>query len=543
MSYRLGRTVQPRPATILAAIVAVAVLAIGFLASLVGSGNSGATPNPNDPNVLTVLAGSEVKDLTPLLPDIAKATGVTLEMSYSGTLEGAEAIAAGAQTDVAWFSSGHYLSLLPGAGSRIVAQDKIMLSPVILGVKKSVADRFGWTGNPNVTWKDIEAKSADGSFKFAMTNPAASNSGLVALIGVAAALSGSSDSIDTGTIDTNALRDFFKGQALTAGSSGFLADSFVRDQSTVDGIVNYESILMSLNAGGKLTEPLELIYPKEGIVTADYPFMLLNAAKRPAYDKVTAYLRTPDVQKRIMADTARRPAVPGIPLDPRFTTQTLIELPFPAKLDTIDALITTYLDEVRKPASAIFVLDVSGSMNGDRLAQLKTAMKALTGTDQSLTGRFARFRAHEQVTIITFSDGVEDDRKFTIDDTDPNGSDMTAVRTYIDGLFTYSGTAIYTGLEQAYQDVEKAQAADPNRLYSIVLMTDGENNQGIDPNQFRDDYNALDPAVRAVHTYPVLFGESSKDAMNAIATLTGGSLFDATSTSLQTIFKQIRGYQ
>ena len=250
-----------------------------------------------------------------------------------------------------------------------MAQTKIMLSPVIIGVKKSVADRFGWTNNPNVTWKDIEAKAADGSFHFAMTNPAASNSGLVALIGVASALSGSSDSIDTGTIDTADLTAFFKGQVLTAGSSGFLADSYVRDQDTVDGIVNYESVLMSLDAGGQLHEPLTLIYPKEGIVTADYPFMLLNAAKQAAYDKVTAYLRTPDVQKRIMTDTARRPAIPGVPLDSRFPTQTLIELPFPAKLDTINTLITTYLDEVRKPASAIFVLDLSGSMAGDRLSQ------------------------------------------------------------------------------------------------------------------------------------------------------------------------------
>jgi Ca-activated chloride channel family protein len=55
---------------------------------------------------------------------------------------------------------------------------------------------------------------------------------------------------------------------------------------------------------------------------------------------VTTYLRTPDVQKRIMTDTLRRPAVPGVPLDPRFSTRTLIELPFPAKLDTIDAQIT-----------------------------------------------------------------------------------------------------------------------------------------------------------------------------------------------------------
>ena len=529
-----------RPHRVATAAALVAFLAPGLLA---GCGTTSSSPDLNAPTTLTVMAGSEVKDLVPLLPDIKSATGVTLVLSYSGTLEGAEAIASGAATDIAWFSSGHYLSLLPGAGSRIVAQQKIMLSPVILGVKRSVADRFGWTNNPDVTWKDIQAKSADGSFRFAMTNPAASNSGLVALIGVASALSGSSDSIDTGTINTTALRAFFKGQALTAGSSGFLADSYVRDQDTVDGIVNYESILMSLNAGGQLHEPLALIYPKEGIVTADYPFMLLNAAKRDAYDKVTAYLRTPDVQKRIMTDTLRRPAIPGVPLDPRFTSQTLIELPFPARLETIDALITAYLDEVRRPASAVFVLDVSGSMQGDRLNQLKTAMAALTGTDPSLTGRFARFRAREQVTIITFSTQVQDTRAFTIDDTAPTGPDMTAIRDYVNGLQTFNSTAIYSALEAAYATIAQAQAADPNRLFSIVLMTDGENNAGVPADQFSRDYTALAAPVRAVHTYTVLFGDANKDAMNSIATLTGGALFDATTTSLETIFKQIRGYQ
>jgi Ca-activated chloride channel family protein len=271
--------------------------------------------------------------------------------------------------------------------------------------------------------------------------------------------------------------------------------------------------------------------------------MLLNAAKRDAYDKVTEYLRTPDVQKRIMTDTLRRPAIPGVALDPRFTTQTLIELPFPAKLDTIDALITSYLDEVRRPASAVFVLDLSGSMEGDRLRQLKTAMKALTGTDTSLTGQFARFRAHEQVTIITFSTDVLDSREFTIDDTAPTGPDMTAIRDYVDSLDTHDSTAIYSGLERGYAAVAAAQAADPNRLFSIVLMTDGESNAGVEPDQFTKDFGALADPVRAVHTYTVLFGDANKDAMTGIATLTGGSVFDATGTSLQTIFKQIRGYQ
>ncbi len=184
-------------------LLAAMALAAGLLA--------GCGPSNDASHTLTVLAGSELKDLEPMFPDIQKATGITLQPTYSGTLEGAEKIAGGEAVDAAWFSHGKYLSLLPGAGSRIVSSEKIMLSPVVMGVRKSVADAFGWTDNPNVTWKDIQAKAADGSFKFAMTNPAASNSGLTALIGVASALSGSSDALDSGAIDKDALRALLQG--------------------------------------------------------------------------------------------------------------------------------------------------------------------------------------------------------------------------------------------------------------------------------------------------------------------------------------------
>jgi Ca-activated chloride channel family protein len=516
------------------------VAALAVAGSLLGACGGGT---PDSSNTLSVLAGSEIKDLEPLLPDLEKATGVRLSMSYVGTLEGAEKIAGGAEADVAWFSHGKYLSLLPGAGSRIVASERIMLSPVVMGVRRSVADKLGWTNNASVTWRDIESKAADGSFTFAMTNPAASNSGLTALIGVASALSGSSDALDAGKIDKAAIRSFFKGQAMTAGSSGWLADAYVRAQDSVDGIINYESVLLSLNAGGKLKEPLVLVYPSEGIVTADYPLMLLTASKRDAWSKVAAWLRTPDVQKRIMTDTSRRPAVPGVALDARFPSQTLIELPYPAKLETIDTLITAYLDEERKPASAVFVLDLSGSMKGDRIASLKSALNALTGLDTSLTGRFSRFRAREEVTLITFSTDVLDQRDFTIDDTNPNGPDMIAIRDYVDGLETYESTAIYSALDAAYQVVANKQAADPSRLFSIVLMTDGENNAGLDPAVFTSAYHALPDAVGGVAVFPILFGDANTDAMQSIADLTGGRMFDAQKSPLGDIFKQIRGYQ
>ena len=302
------------------------LLALALLAGCTGEGGEEAPADP--PGTLRVLAGSELRDVEPLLGQIRDATGVNLTFEYSGTLEGAERITAGGATRpaLAWFSSARYLALLSaGVGQgRPVATERIMLSPVVLGVKRSVATRFGWAGNPDVTWKDIAAKARAGQLRYGMTNPAASNSGFSALVGVAAAMAGTGDALRTEDVDEGGLTDFFNGQTLTAGSSGWLADAFVTGQAKLDGLINYESVLLGLNASGKLREPLELIYPSDGIITADYPLLLLDPAKRAEYDKLVAYLRGPEVQRRLMTATARRPAVPEVGLDPRFPRRVLV---------------------------------------------------------------------------------------------------------------------------------------------------------------------------------------------------------------------------
>jgi len=146
-----------------------------------------------DSETLTVLAGSELSDMEPLFEQIQNETGVQLEMKYIGTLDGAEALIAGEATDLAWFSHGKYLTLLEGANARVLAQEKIMLSPVVMGVKESKARAFGWIDNPDITWRDIAAKAESGELHYAMTNPASSNSGFTALVGVAAAFAGGGD--------------------------------------------------------------------------------------------------------------------------------------------------------------------------------------------------------------------------------------------------------------------------------------------------------------------------------------------------------------
>ena len=530
-------------------LVAASLLLAGCIPD-VGGGNGGTgggdDPLPNDDQTLRVLAGSEVRDMEPLLEQAAAETGVKVVFEYIGTLEGTELVASGGAAgkyDATWFPNNRYLSLLPGASSAITSSVKIMTSPVVLGLDSEVASDLGWdVAAP--TWAGIAAAAADLQFTYGMTNPAASNSGFSALVAVATALSGTGSALTAQDIEsvTPGLTDFFSAQRLTAGSSGFLADRFIESPELVDGIINYESVLMGLDTGGT---PLTLVTPTDGVVTSDYPLTLLSSAeasKRPLFEELTHWLTTPEVQQQIVQDTHRRPGIPGVDTGDEFPDTILFETPFPNTLDVANTLISTYLETVRSPAQTLFVLDTSGSMEGDRIESLKQALKNLAGADESTAGGFAAFRSRERVTLIAFDEVVYEPDIIEVPDEGKDAA-LRQIRNLADTLSAGGGTAIYDALEQAYELALEQSEENPDTFVSIVLMSDGENTDGDTFADFKEFYLDLDEDARTIPTYAVLFGDANTAEMEALAELTGGRVFDAVNGDLAGAFQEIRGYQ
>lgn len=537
--------------------IAVVAAVLALVAGCGGDGGDADGPGlavgPADaPVTLRVLAGSELLDLEPVLAEAGAATGVRIELDPVGTLDGAESVASGtaeAAHDAIWFSSNRYLALQPAAQARLGTATDIMSSPVVLGLRRSVAERLGWVGRP-VTWAEIAAAAGARQFTYGMTDPSASNSGFSAVVAVATALVGAGSALTREQAESTvpALRDFFAAQTLAAGSSGFLQEAYVRRATgadpgePVDGLINYESVLQGMNAAGTLPEPLELIRPADGVVTAEYPFTVLAAASPEAKDahrRLAEHLRTPDVQRAIAERTHRRPAVPGVLPAPAGTA---VELPFPAQADVVDALLTSYFDKLRRPSRTIYVLDTSGSMAGDeRIGALRRSLAGLAGADPSLTGQYRRFRGREQVTLLPFSTGPGSPQTFTVAEDNP-GPDRQRIADAGAALQPDGGTAIYDGLQAAYRIAEQQIAADPDRFTSIVLMTDGENTSGTDIEAFRAFAGARPPALRDVPVFCVLFGETDAEEMEEVARLTGGRTFDARTAPLAEVFKEIRGY-
>ena len=530
------------------AILAAAVLVLTGCVDSSSTGTNGSTTTKDGPTVLRVLAGSEVADMLPILKTAESAIGVDVELSYIGTIDGTEQVASGdtkGKYDATWFPNNRYLSLLPGASSAISTSVKVMSSPVVFGLNPTIAHSLGWDSKAP-TWGELAAAASAGKFTYGMTNPAASNSGFSALVSVSTALSGTGSALTADNITSvePQLKSFFSGQKLTAGSSGFLATKYQSDPTAVDGIVNYESVLLGLKAQG---EPLTIIRPTDGVVTSDYPLTLLSSAaasKRPLFTKLTNWLTTPKIQKEIVDQTHRRPGVPGISTGTTFPSGVLFETPFPNTLDVANTLITTYLDSARAPAQTVFLLDTSGSMEGSRLDSLQSALKNLAGASTTTSGGFAEFRNRERVTFIPFNTDPETATTISIPDSDAAKDEaFDQIRSFADNLQADGNTSIYSSLKKAYGIAVKDLSARPDTFVSVVLMTDGENNSGISASQFKSYYTGLGAQGKAIPAFVVLFGDGDKTALTDIATFTGGQVFDARNGDLTAAFQAIRGYQ
>lgn len=491
---------------------------------------------------LRILAGSELKELEPDILDAARSAGITVAVSYSGTLEMVDRVNAGEAVDAILPPNGAYPSL--ALTRKAVAKEKLFYSKVALGVKESKAHALGWDRTPP-DWGAITQAIRDGQFAYAMTNPTSSNTGMSALFAVAAASAAKAEDLTAAEVDRKALQDFLSGQKLTAGSSGWLADAYVRDQERLDGLINYEAVLLRLNERPQLHEKLALIYPRDGVISADYPLLLLDPAKRGPYERLVAALKSPAFQSNVLARVYLRPSDPSARRAPKLSDQTVAELAFPNNLQVIDSVLAAYQAQLRRPATSIYLLDVSGSMRGARIESLKHALELLTGVEaRGAAARYAGFQNREHVMLIPFASEPWKAMRFDFEDADHMARTQEALRAYVGDLAAGGGTAIYSALDLAYDLAYQEQHRYPGRLVTVVLLTDGLNNHGLRYREFQQRWagrgaGGADP----IRTFPILFGEASSAELDDIARLSGGRSFDARNTDLRAVFQEIRGYQ
>lgn len=487
------------------------------------------TPEAASQNGLSIIAGSEIQNIEPLITQASKDLGFPISIKYSGTIDGVEAVKSSDLYDIAWFGNSKYFYDTPESAKKIKLSEKIMLSPVIVGVKPDSFTKNKLVENQNYSWSDISSWVENKKMTYAMSDPSLSNTGYVALMGVVYSTTNKGENINSSDVKKETLQKFFAGQKVTGKSSNWVMDQF--NQSAIDFVINYESVI--------LNNPTKLIpvYPNEGIVTADYQMNLVTTdlKKNERYKQLTAYFKQSEIQK-ILLNTYKYRSVNTEVMAKQTIfddSKLLVEMPFNPSNDLSDKILESYFNTYKKPAKFAFVVDTSGSMAGEREANLKSVINSL------LTGqisKYASIRNREEVVVIPFSSQPYDMAKF-------DSKHTTEMNTYIQKLHMDGGTAMYDSVSSAMTQLLKDKQINGDKYsYSVIVFTDGASNQGSNGQDFQEWYKKQAIEQGSVRVFAISFGEADINQLKSLTEITGGVVFDG-KTSLSKAFRDIRSYQ
>ena len=521
-----------------------------ILAALLAAGMTAAACGCSAFKVITggetlrILSGSENEELEQILEECEKSTGVNIEMTYKGSVDIMQELKNGAPNyDAVWTASSLWISL--GDEMHIVKHDEsISTSPVIFGIKQSVAEELGFTSG-EVSVKDILAAIEDGKLTFCMTSATQSNSGASAYIGFLYALLGKSSALTYDDLSDPALREQIKtllsGVERSSGSSGWLEDMFLAGD--YDAMVNYECLIIDadrqLTKAGK--EPLYAVYPYDGLSIADSPLGYLDHGddkKEEAFLKVQEYLLSDEAQTAIEA-TGRRISLNGVSEQNKEvfnkdwgidTERILSPITMPAA-DVLMNALNLWQSSFRKPSLTVYCLDYSGSMYGEGNYQLVGAMEQVL-VQENAQANLLQAGAGDINIVVTFDDSILN--VYTCESSDPDSLMLLYQDVCNENIG--GGTDIYNAAQYALELIEENYDAS-DYTAAVILMTDGAS-QTVSKADFEEFYRA---SGSGIPVFSIMFGTAESRQLDGIARLTNARVFDGR-TDLVGAFRSVKGY-
>lgn len=523
------------------------VFIVLFILSLLPDGEDGFEidfGHKNNDEVFRIISSTSTSKLDQELIDYGDEIGVDVEIEHYGDLEIVDILNENSEDyDAVWISNSIWLYMLDN--SYLVTDSKsIVINPVVMGIKKSQAESLGFV-NKDVYNKDLLNAIKDGKLKYIMSSVTKTNTGATAYLSFLNNMAGSPEVLTEEMLNSESLKNdlkaFFKGVQRVSGDEEYLTDMFMNGD--YNAMINYENSLIEINkelvSQGK--EPLYLIYPVDGVAINDMPFAYVsndstNTENRETFLKIQAYLRS-DAMINKMKTEGFRSWYGGVSdnVDKNTfnkdwgidTTKYLNDMKYPSK-SVITKAINLYIDALRKPTHVVFCLDVSGSMSGSGLRELKEAMYYILDQEQASEDNL-QFSDKDKISIISFNEDVE-----KIYDT-KLGSETDLLMANISTLTAGGGTNIYSPTIRALRILDETD--DEEYTKTVILMTDGASNSG----NYYDVKNYYIDHKEDTPIYSITFGSSSESQLNELAELSNGKVFDG-KNGLKQAFAEVRSY-
>ncbi|AXY26036.1 hypothetical protein CL176_08495 [Suicoccus acidiformans] len=495
---------------------------------------------------LTIVAGSENEILEPIIQEYAESEGVTIGIDYMGSLDIMRLLQSGeVPYDAVWPASSIWLDL--GDEQHLLKYEAVTsISPIVFGVRDSLAEQLGFKDG-SVQLDDIMQAIESGQLNFAMTSATQSNSGASAYIGFLTALSDTPDSLTSEDLADPTLHkeitQLLSGVNRSSGSSNWLVDLFL--QGNYDAMVNYETLIIQANhqliEQGK--EPLYLVYPEDALSISDSPLAYVDHeedAKEEAFLAFQSYLLADETQSAIEA-TGRRsaygevreanqqayPAEWGIDLD-----RVISPVRWP-QASTIQEALTLYQTEFKKPGLTLYVLDYSGSMNGEGHEQMMAALEQVL-IPENASQNLLLPTSQDETYIVPFAEDVGE-----VEVGLGNDSELSALYTYAMDLPVGGGTALYEGVAEALRIIDQDYPdATDDYTPAIVVLSDGVANGDMSFEELKEIYQKVN---KDIPIFSIQYGDASDEELEALAQLSRARVFDGRK-DLIGAFQKVKGY-
>ena len=499
-------------------------------------------------------------------PIVVEVSHVTSGGSMNAILDGNSQPVAWSPGDQSWVAQANdtwrQRNNLPIASADCTAT---VYAPLGFAMWRPMAETLGWPDQP-IGWDTIVELAADpegwssygrpewGQFRFGHTHPGYANSGLLSMTGFVYGVTGKTDTLTAAEIYAPEVEASM--QALEQVTSKYgrqapaLLEAMARQGPSylhAAAVPEAEVVRFNVERSNELAFPLAFIFPSGGTIWADHPYCILDNAEWVDADEAEAaaifrdYLEEERQQEQAI-DNYLRPLDANITLhapmdlengtDPRVNPATVVALPSP-NAEISNAVIDLFNITKRK-ATIILVLDVSGSMEGERINTARTA------TVEFLN----RLDPNDEVSLLIFSDDVT-----KLSEPQRVGDVVETLSQRVSGLIAEGNTALYKAVCDAAKQTsvlaEEDRAAGESRLYGIVLLSDGEDTVGeVTENQMFATCLPSNAEADGYRIYPIAFGDAADTSvLERMANVTGGRMFSADPSSISNVYISISAEQ
>lgn len=422
--------------------------------------------------------------------------------------------------------------------------------PLVIAMWEPMAVALGYP--KPIGWKDIAHVAMNpkgwaayghpewGKFRWGHAHPDA-NSGFLSVVSEVYASLGKTDGVTPQDLKKPEVISFLKSFEGAVEHYG-LSNSWIDDLMHLKGpaylscAVQYENTIIESNEKHQ-NKPFKLVavYPHEGNFWTQHPAAILKEAwvtpeKAEASQKFIDFLTGDNAQTQAMA-LGLRPITPGLKLEAPFDDAHGVQIkPDTSKAfaipseDVLKRIIDLW-QEVKLPATVALILDRSGSMKGPRIENAKSAAIQF----------IENMKPRDQLILTLFNNEINmlEDQCFVRD------CGEQAI-TRMAGVFAEGGTALYDATSQTYTIVKELKKKDPNRRYSLLVLSDGKDTSShISVNDFLDSL-PKDEDFEAPKIYTIAYGgEADKNVLSEVANRTNARLFASSPEEIAKTYKEL----